>query len=195
MSILLGKSVILTRIMQGISFFSPLTLALYAIIASIVLFYQKKRARLVKLIEKIPGPPSLPIIGNTIEINVDHDGEWTDELKNDDDTVPCLSRLVSSMENESDPKMVCLPHLSFANLELGGQISVSSRKFNWVCLKMSRNCPIRTQSDCEKGLQLIGKHRISEIWTHLECSCCYTGGEQIFRGIEWRRRGWFQLNS
>lgn len=75
MSILLGKSVILTRIMQGISFFSPLTLALYAIIASIVLFYQKKRARLVKLIEKIPGPPSLPIIGNTIEINVDHDGE------------------------------------------------------------------------------------------------------------------------
>lgn len=75
MSVLIGKSVILSRIVQCVSFFSPLTLALYAVLASIIIMYQKKRARLVKLIEKIPGPPSLPIIGNTIEINVDHDGK------------------------------------------------------------------------------------------------------------------------
>lgn len=75
MSVLIGKSVILSRIVQCVSFFSPLTLALSAVLASIIIMYQKKRARLVKLIEKIPGPPSLPIIGNTIEINVDHDGK------------------------------------------------------------------------------------------------------------------------
>lgn len=76
MSVLIGKSVILSRIVQCVSFFSPLTLALYTILASIIILYQKKRARLVKLIEKIPGPPSLPILGNTIEINVDHDGKF-----------------------------------------------------------------------------------------------------------------------
>lgn len=75
MSVLIGKSVILTRIVKCISYFSPITIALYALITTILVYYQKKRARLVKLIEKIPGPPSLPIIGNTIEINVDHDGE------------------------------------------------------------------------------------------------------------------------
>lgn len=75
MSELIGKSVILTRVVKCISYFSPITVALYAIIAAIVVFYQKKRARMVRLIDKIPGPSSLPIIGNTIEINVDHDGE------------------------------------------------------------------------------------------------------------------------
>lgn len=77
MSELIGKSVILTRVAKCISYFSPITVALYAIIAAVVVLYQKKRARMVKLIEKIPGPSSLPIIGNTIEINVDHDGEST----------------------------------------------------------------------------------------------------------------------
>lgn len=75
MSIIIGKSVILTRVLQLASWFSPLTLALYALLATLAILYQKKRARLVKLIDKIPGPAALPIIGNTIEINVDHDGE------------------------------------------------------------------------------------------------------------------------
>ncbi|XP_021922017.1 cytochrome P450 4c3 isoform X2 [Zootermopsis nevadensis] len=35
--------------------------------------YQKRRARMVRLIDRIPGPPSLPLIGNTIELNVEHD--------------------------------------------------------------------------------------------------------------------------
>lgn len=81
MSSLLGKSVILTRVVKCISYFSPITVALYAILAAIVIFYQKKRARLVRMIEKIPGPASLPIIGNTIEINVDHDGTLLKYIK------------------------------------------------------------------------------------------------------------------
>lgn len=32
------------------------------------------RWRMVNMINKVPGLPSLPIIGNTIEVNVDHDG-------------------------------------------------------------------------------------------------------------------------
>jgi cytochrome P450 family 4 len=34
----------------------------------------KRRAHMVRLIDRIPGPPSLPIIGNAIEMNVEHDG-------------------------------------------------------------------------------------------------------------------------
>lgn len=74
MSALVGKSVILSRMYQCVSYFSPITLAIYAILLTVVILYQKKRARLVKLINKIPGPPTLPLVGNTIEINVDHDG-------------------------------------------------------------------------------------------------------------------------
>lgn len=75
MSVLLGKSVILSRMVQCVSYFSPITLVIYAVLIALVVIYQKKRARLVRLIEKIPGPGALPLIGNTIEINVDHDGE------------------------------------------------------------------------------------------------------------------------
>ncbi|KAJ6637287.1 Cytochrome P450 4c3, partial [Pseudolycoriella hygida] len=35
--------------------------------------YSRRRSRMVKLINKIPGPPALPFIGNTVECNVDHD--------------------------------------------------------------------------------------------------------------------------
>ncbi|XP_069698222.1 cytochrome P450 4c3 [Periplaneta americana] len=37
------------------------------------IWYRRRRARLVRLIDRIPGPPSLPIIGNAIELNVEHD--------------------------------------------------------------------------------------------------------------------------
>lgn len=107
----MGKSVILSRIVQCVSFFSPLTLALYAILASIVVYYQKKRARLVKLIEKIPGPPSLPIIGNTIEINVDHDGE-------------CERHSRSSMI------VSCLPNVAGMTKEIAKTCSKSDRRLS-----------------------------------------------------------------
>ncbi|XP_012266584.2 cytochrome P450 4c3 [Athalia rosae] len=41
-------------------------------IAWLISWYRSRR-RILKLIAEIPGPPSLPLIGNTIELNVDHD--------------------------------------------------------------------------------------------------------------------------
>lgn len=74
MEALLSKSVILSSSVKYICYFSPVTLILSSILIGYIVRYNWKRARLVRLIEKIPGPPALPIVGNTIEINVDHDG-------------------------------------------------------------------------------------------------------------------------
>lgn len=63
--------------MKIINYFSPITLAflIITIIASTI--YNRKRARLVNLISKIPGPPTLlPFIGNSFEINVEHNGKF-----------------------------------------------------------------------------------------------------------------------
>ncbi|GLH13877.1 Cytochrome P450 4c3 [Gryllus bimaculatus] len=37
----------------------------------------RRRARVVTLIERIPGPPPTPLLGNTVEFNVDHDEVFT----------------------------------------------------------------------------------------------------------------------
>ncbi|XP_071439899.1 cytochrome P450 4c3 [Hetaerina americana] len=54
-----------------ITMFITITLACAA--ALFIFRYKRRRARLVELVDKIPGPPALPIIGNTLEINVEHD--------------------------------------------------------------------------------------------------------------------------
>lgn len=41
----------------------------------VIIMVKRKRARRVELIEKLPGPPTLPFLGNTVEINVEHDGK------------------------------------------------------------------------------------------------------------------------
>lgn len=69
------KSVILSNSVKYLTCFSPITIILFTFLFTIIVVYNKRRARLIKLIERIPGPPALPIIGNAIEINVDHDGE------------------------------------------------------------------------------------------------------------------------
>lgn len=74
MEALLSKSLILSPAVKYIGYFSPVTLILTSMLIGYIVIYNWKRARLVRLIEKIPGPPALPIVGNTIEINVDHDG-------------------------------------------------------------------------------------------------------------------------
>nr|CAD7569215.1 unnamed protein product [Timema californicum] len=51
------------------------TSALLVVMVVSLMVYNKRRARLVSLINRIPGPPALPFIGNTIELNVEHDGE------------------------------------------------------------------------------------------------------------------------
>ena len=62
--------------MLGLSLLNPVVLVLVFVLV-IICRYNRKRSRMVSLINRIPGPPSLPIIGNAIEINVEHDGMFT----------------------------------------------------------------------------------------------------------------------
>lgn len=71
---ILLNSVIVTNSVKICTYFSPITFILIIFIIGFSVIYSKRRARMVSLINKIPGPPALPIIGNTVEINVDHDG-------------------------------------------------------------------------------------------------------------------------
>lgn len=56
-------SVIMRVLQKVFTYFSPITLIFLTLITMWIINYNKKRARLVKLIEKIPGPPALPFIG------------------------------------------------------------------------------------------------------------------------------------
>lgn len=53
---------------------SPVTMLFVTVLAGFAVIYNRKRARMVRLIGKVPGPASMPIVGNAIECNVDHDG-------------------------------------------------------------------------------------------------------------------------
>ncbi|CRL07638.1 CLUMA_CG020602, isoform A [Clunio marinus] len=53
--------------------FSPLTVLLTTTVTIWLINYNRRRSRLVRLIEKVPGPPALPFVGNAIEINVEPD--------------------------------------------------------------------------------------------------------------------------
>uniref|UniRef100_A0A1A9UXF2 Cytochrome P450 n=1 Tax=Glossina austeni TaxID=7395 RepID=A0A1A9UXF2_GLOAU len=70
---LIAESVLLTKTVKFISGYSPITVFLTAALIVFLVIYNKRRARLVRLIDKIPGPSSLPFLGNAIELNVDHD--------------------------------------------------------------------------------------------------------------------------
>lgn len=72
---MLTKSIIYRSTVKCFAYFSPITLLLFGIFAYFLIKFNKKRARLVKYIDKLPGPAALPLIGNNIEVNVDHDGE------------------------------------------------------------------------------------------------------------------------
>ncbi|XP_055908731.1 cytochrome P450 4c3 [Eupeodes corollae] len=53
--------------------FTTSTIVLSVMLIFCVIYYKTKRAKIVKLIDKIPGPASLPLLGNAVEMNVDHD--------------------------------------------------------------------------------------------------------------------------
>ncbi|XP_053970133.1 cytochrome P450 4c3 [Anastrepha ludens] len=73
MTTLLAESVLLTKVTKIIAGYSPITIILVGAITCFLVIYNKRRARMVHLIEKIPGPAAMPFIGNSIEMNVDHD--------------------------------------------------------------------------------------------------------------------------
>lgn len=73
---ILSQSVVLNKTVKMISYYSPITVFLIFSVVLFIVLFNRKRARMVKLIEKIPGPAALPILGNSIEMNVDHDGEY-----------------------------------------------------------------------------------------------------------------------
>lgn len=75
-SSLMAESFLLSKTVKYISGYSPITVFLVAAIAIITVLYNRRRARLVRLIEKIPGPKAMPLLGNAVEMSVDHDGKY-----------------------------------------------------------------------------------------------------------------------
>lgn len=73
----MAESILLSKTAQVISGYSPITIFLAASVIIFLVVYNKRRSRLVKHIEKIPGPAAMPFLGNAIEMNVDHDGEFS----------------------------------------------------------------------------------------------------------------------
>uniref|UniRef100_A0A182NQA6 Cytochrome P450 n=1 Tax=Anopheles dirus TaxID=7168 RepID=A0A182NQA6_9DIPT len=70
---LLGGSLLLAKLSKLFTLFSPVTLLLLTAVSGAIYAYNRRRAHVVRAIDKIPGPAGLPIIGNTLHINVDHD--------------------------------------------------------------------------------------------------------------------------
>jgi len=65
--------------MLGSLLLNPVVLVLVFVLV-FMCQYHRNRARIVSLINRIPGPPSLPFIGNAIEINVENEGMSTVSL-------------------------------------------------------------------------------------------------------------------
>lgn len=76
MSSIITQSKLLSQSMKIAGSFSPITIIILTTIIGLIFIRNRRRSRVVKLIEKIPGPLSLPLIGNTLESNVDHDGKY-----------------------------------------------------------------------------------------------------------------------
>lgn len=75
-SSLMAESFLLSKTFKYISGYSPVTVFLTVAILIAVVIYNRRRSRLVRLIEKIPGPKPLPLLGNAVEMSVDHDGKY-----------------------------------------------------------------------------------------------------------------------
>jgi len=90
---LMAESILLSKVGQVISGYSPITVLLIGSLVLFLVVYNKRRSRLVKYIEKIPGPAAMPFLGNAIEMNVDHDGEFSDLIRIASEILTPLSRI------------------------------------------------------------------------------------------------------
>lgn len=68
------KSVILLRFLSLFTYFSPVTTVLLVLLTVYIVAFKWRRRRLEELIEKVPGPTAMPIIGNVLEISTGFDG-------------------------------------------------------------------------------------------------------------------------
>jgi len=66
------KSVLIRGSIKFLTYFNPITLILLTTLALFLAKHQKKRAKLAKYIDKIPGPIPMPIVGNQFEADIDH---------------------------------------------------------------------------------------------------------------------------
>ncbi|XP_052871955.1 cytochrome P450 4c3 [Anopheles cruzii] len=73
MDSLIGGSMLLSKLSKLFTLFSPITMLLLTTVVCAVAVYNRRRKHLVRNIERIPGPAGIPILGNTLHINVDHD--------------------------------------------------------------------------------------------------------------------------
>lgn len=73
-SVIIRSVDVTTRSVKVTNYVSPITILLVAAVSTFIYMFNRRRSHMVRLMAKIPGPPALPIIGNTIESNVDHDG-------------------------------------------------------------------------------------------------------------------------
>lgn len=63
------------RLVQQAVVEGPVAGLLLLVLALALYLYNHKRLRTAQLMSKIPGPAALPLFGNSLQINVDHDGE------------------------------------------------------------------------------------------------------------------------
>lgn len=56
-------------------YLSPVSVLILTIAAGLCVVYNRRRSHMVRLIGKVPGPAAMPIVGNMVECNVQHDGE------------------------------------------------------------------------------------------------------------------------
>uniref|UniRef100_A0A182Q0H2 Cytochrome P450 n=1 Tax=Anopheles farauti TaxID=69004 RepID=A0A182Q0H2_9DIPT len=59
---------------------SPLTLTVMLVLVMVLLIYKARRAKMVRLIDQIPGPVCMPLVGNGLQINVGCKDELFDRI-------------------------------------------------------------------------------------------------------------------